>query len=66
MLRNEHAVVVLEREEKTSSSTVGEKVTYDDHMSEKLKTQMRLVEALEPHDRAYFTAFLVDIHKSGK
>ena len=27
---------------------------------------MGLVEVLEPHGRAYFTAFLVDIHKSGK
>ena len=28
--------------------------------------KMGLVEILEPHDRAYFTAFLVDIHESGK
>jgi hypothetical protein len=27
---------------------------------------MGLVEVLEPHGRAYFTAFLIDIHKSGK
>jgi hypothetical protein len=29
-------------------------------------TSMGLVEILEPHDRAYFTAFLVDIHESGQ
>jgi len=27
---------------------------------------MGLVEILEPHDRAYFTAFLVDINANGK
>lgn len=27
---------------------------------------MGLVEILEPHDRAYFTAFLVDINENGK
>ena len=56
--------MAFEREEKTSSNTSGEKGAYGERVSE--ETPMGLVEVLEPHGRAYFTAFLIDIHKSGK
>ena len=56
--------MTFEREEKTSSNKSGEKGVYGERVSE--ETPMGLVEVLEPHGRAYFTVFLVDIHKSGK
>ena len=51
-------------EEKTSSNTSGDKGAYGERVS--AETPMGLVEVLEPHGRVYFTAFLIDIHKSGK
>ena len=58
--------MTLDREENTSSKTTGEKVSYGERVSEKLKTKMGLVEVLDHHECTYFTVFLVDIHKSGK
>jgi hypothetical protein len=46
----------------TSHSTVAQEYVGLDSTN----TSMGLVEILEPHDRAYFTAFLVDIHESGQ
>ena len=37
-----------------------------EHTSAKLRTQMGLVEVLDPQDRVYFTVFLVDMPESGK
>jgi hypothetical protein len=51
--------VSLEWEEKTNSNTTGEKVPYDERVSEKVKTPKGLVEVLETHVRSYFTVFLV-------